>query len=568
MKKLISVILALCVILNLATVLCSAAPSLPTKEFEGKTYYCVTTKAQYTQLVNYAIDNLLEEVLIYREPDKTDYDSSWSNNVGNFCDYKSYRELKFLDYNTNTVSGYADQKAIFDDLNCFVGFTPEAYGKLEIDYDDNKEEIKQAEALIRNNILSKLSGKNEVEKIEFIVNYVCSVAKSGSTKLPDGGYDLINGVYDVLTGYHTNVVCTSYAVTLQKIFEMAGINSVMIHNVSHIWNMVCIDGLWYGIDAIAGDTGSTMSKDLLLMGYDRLKGFDNNQYTPVATFKTRHLLADKSYYSNSNTTTPSGKQPSNNTASSKPSNQQTNNTSSNKPSSVTDNSSSSVSSENNSTVSSEATDSSVPDSSESVTDTANPEVNKVTVDLTQNIVVSADVFKNAKENGEELSLVGNGYMWKFASDNINDTVSTENFNAEVYVGEAVSSEAKQAIQNATEIASDKVYPFSFSHHGKLPGEAEITISIDKPELKGKTVYIYYLNDKNEPVIAGQGVISENNTLTFTTDHCSVWFLSQEKLEEDSPLTLILIIIGAAVLLAGAGVVAFFLIIYKQLKNSK
>lgn len=557
MKKIISVILVLAVLLNFAIVFVSAAPSLPTKEFEGKTYYCVNTKAQYKQLVDYAVNNLLEEVLIYREPDKTEYDSSWSNDVRNFCDYKSYRELKYLDYNTNTVSGYADQKAVFDDLNCFVGMTPEAYGKLEIEYNDSKEEIKQAEALIRNNVLSKLSGKSEVEKIEFIVNYVCSVVDSGSTRLPDGGYDLINGVYDVLSGHHTNVVCTSFTVTLQKIFEMAGINSVMIHNVAHIWNMVCVDGTWYGIDATAGDTGKTMSKDSLLMGFDRLKGFDNGEHTPIATFKASHKLADKSYYAQGNTTgtpTDSGNKPSGNASSSKPASDK--------------NTSSAASTESNSTVSSEdENSSSEPVSSENNTATEKPQANKVTVDLTQGLVVSAEVFKNAKEKGEELSLVGDGYTWKFASNSISDTDAATEFNAEVFVGEAVSEQAKKAIETATEISADEVYPFSFSHHGKLPGEAEITISVDKPELKGKTVYIYYLNDKNEPVRAGQGVISEDNTLTFTTDHCSVWFLSQEKLEKGSPVTLILIIAGAAVLIAGAGVGIFFFLKRKSAVQS-
>ncbi len=541
MKKLISAIMVIAIVLTMALNVSAVSPALPTKTFEGKTYYCVNTKAQYTALVNFAIENLLEEILIYREPDKVEYDNSWSNDVRNFCDYKSYRELKFLDYNTNIVSGYCDQKPIFDDLNCYVGDTPEAYGKLEIEYNDNSEEIKKAEAII-NGVLAQVSGKSQKEKIEHIVNYVCSVNKGGSVQMPDGGYDLINGVYDVLTGHHTNVVCTSYAVTAQKFFEMAGIESVMIHNSNHIWNMVCLDGIWYGIDATAGDQGNTMSQEYLLMGYDRLKGFDDTQ-TPIATFKSRHKLADKSYY---NTSGSSASTPSNagSLSSDQPSKNNTPITSSN--------SNTTIGTSGNATTS---------DTSSGAVggqdDTSTPEVNKITINLTESVVIASDIFKNAKENGEEVSLVGEGYSWKFSSDSIKDTASAESFNAEVYVGQAVPQEAITAIKNATDTDTEKIYPFSFSHHGELPGVAEITIEV-APEFKGKTVYIYYLNDKNEPIESGKGIVEDDGTLTFTTDHCSVWFLSEEKISTPSVLSIVLIIVGVVALLAAGVVTVLFL----------
>lgn len=545
MKKLICAIVVLAVFLTTAVSVSADSPQLPTKEFEGKTYYCVNTKAQYTALVNFATKNLLEEIPIYREPNKVEYDSSWSNDVRNFCDYKNYRELKFLDYNTNTVSGYCDQKTIYDDSNCFVGMTPEAYGKLEIEYNDSREEIKKAEDII-NGVLAQVAGKSQKEKIEHIVNYVCSVAKSGSVQMPGGGYDLINGVYDVLTGHHTNVVCTSYAVTLQKFFESAGIDAVMIHNINHIWNMVCIDGVWYGIDAIAGDEGSTMSSEYMLMGYDRLKGFDYDAQTPVATFKTRHKLADKSYYNTSVTTST----PSNNSSSS------------NKPAANnTSTTNSSTTSKNSSKISDISSKEVYSQSVSEESTSAMTESSEVTIDLTENTVISADIFKNAKEKGEEISLVGEGYSWKFSSSNIKDGTTATSFNAEVYVGQAVPQEAITAIQNATNTETDKIYPFSFSHHGKLPGVADITIEVN-PNLKGKSVYIYYLNDKNEVIQSGKGVVEDDNTLTFTTDHCSVWFLSEEKINTGNSITVVLIIVGVVILIA-AGVVTFLLLKRKK-----
>ena len=559
MKKLISIILAVAIFMSLAVTVSAAMPSLPTTVFEGKTYYRVNTKAEYTALVNYAISNLLEEIPIYREPSKTNYDSSWSNDVGNFCDYKSYRELKFLDYNTNTVSGYCNQKPIYDDLNCFVDFTNEAYGALQIQYTDNREEIKKAEAII-NDVLAKVKGKTEVEKIEYIVNYICSVTKSGSIVMPGGGYDLINGVYDVLTGHHTNVVCTSYTVTLQKFLEVAGIESVMIHNSNHIWNMVCLDGVWYGIDVTAGDLGNTMSDSFMLMGYDRLKGFDDSQ-TPIATFKTRHNLAEKGYYSKvgggsntvgSTSSQPPKKDPSN--VSSKP-------ISTVKPETAT--SSDSVLSFVELPSETESSFSSTQDVESKPENNSDAPSNTVTIVVTENALVSAEVFKDAEEKGEKISLVGDGFVWKFDAGKLDDNVSVESFNAEVFVGDSVPLAAVQQLQKVEEIETKKIFPFSFSHHGKLPGEAEITIKVT-PEFKGKTVYIYYLDDESgKPVRAGKGIVSEEDTLTFTTDHCSVWFLSEERLPSDNSLGLILIIIGAAVFLSAGAVTTVLLIKRKR-----
>ena len=134
---------------------------------------------------------------------------------------------------------------------------------------------------------------------------------------------------------------------------------------------------------------------------------------------------------------------------------------------------------------------------------------------------------------------------------------SESFDATVFVGENVALPVLSQLQSVEEIDFDKIYPFSFSHHGKLPGEAEITIKVAS-EFKGKTVYIYYLNDNGKPVSAGKGVVAEDDTLTFTTDHCSVWFLSEESIASNNSLPIILILVGALVLLAAAVVAVVFI----------
>lgn len=72
----------------------------------------------------------------------------------------------------------------------------------------------------------------------------------------------------------------------------------------------------------------------------------------------------------------------------------------------------------------------------------------------------------------------------------------------------------------------EIYPFAFAYHGKLPAKAEISLRV--AELyAGKTVYVYYLNEENQPVQAAMETVTEDARLTFSTDHCSLWFISEQ-----------------------------------------
>ena len=550
MKKIFSIILSLCLVIG-TSISAQAATLPPTKEFNGVDYYRANTKEEYRTLVYYMIENMIETIPIYNEDGKVEYkeDERWHNNAQNFVDYKGYHEYKFLDYNVNSIGGYYYKKPIFDENNNYISTTKENYGELQIRYNDNAEELKKGDAMI-DKVIAEVKGKSKAEQVIYFANYVCSVADYGSKQLPGGGYDLINGVHDMLTGNHTNVVCTSFAMLLQRFLERAGIESVMIHNINHIWNMVCLDGVWYGVDATFGDDGKKIEQRYLLMGYDELRGYDNQSQnsTPIATFKATHTVAEKSYFNNSNN--------GGGTASSTSSKPNTNTVTSSKPS--TNTATSSKPEANNS-----ETDTPT-DSTESVADTTStesPVVNEVKIDLTENKVVSADIFITAKQTGDQISIVGENYSWKFSGDTLKDTGTALDFNAEVYVGEAVPKEAVEAVKNATSTKDVKTYPFSFSHHGELPGEAAVTIEVEK-ELCGKTVYIYYLNDKNKPVLAAKEIVDGNGELTFATDHCSVWFLSEEKIETGN--NVILLIMVGVIILVAVGISAFFLIKRKRI----
>lgn len=108
-----------------------------------------------------------------------------------------------------------------------------------------------------------------------------------------------------------------------------------------------------------------------------------------------------------------------------------------------------------------------------------------------------------------------------------------------------------------------IYPFAFSHHGELPAAAEIRIRV-ADQYAGKQVYVYYLDEDNQPQQAAVATVTEDAFLTFSTDHCSLWFVSEQMVvpqtQSGSPVWIwILCGVGAAAVLAGAAVVMIILL---------
>ena len=97
---------------------------------------------------------------------------------------------------------------------------------------------------------------------------------------------------------------------------------------------------------------------------------------------------------------------------------------------------------------------------------------------------------------------------------------------------------------------ESYFPFRFEHHGALPGEAEICIRVDEA-FTGKTVDIYSVNDAGKAVLEGTGTVTANGNLTFTTNHCSLWFIKESTARGLSVGTILL---SAAVFLAGLAAV--------------
>ncbi|MBQ5841362.1 MAG: hypothetical protein IIW40_05350, partial [Clostridia bacterium] len=261
MKKLCSLLMAVVLLLSMAATFSfsAAAASLPDKvEYNGIEYYDVTKKDDYYNVVQYAFDNLLEHVNVCINKNSPDYDRNYTNDVRNFTGIQTVTIFDYAGYSPNTVC-FTDTKN-----------TPEyAYGTIDIEFSDSAEELKKADDIIDRD-LAGIKGKSVKDKVRYVADYVCSKAEYGSKKMPDGGYDLINGVYEALSGIRTNTVCATYAMTFQYIMERLGIDSRLICNGYHAWNIVKIDNYWYGVDCTM-DAGQTIEPSALLMSGDHMK---------------------------------------------------------------------------------------------------------------------------------------------------------------------------------------------------------------------------------------------------------------------------------------------------------
>lgn len=151
--------------------------------------------------------------------------------------------------------------------------------------------------------------------------------------------------------------------------------------------------------------------------------------------------------------------------------------------------------------------------------------------------------------------------WKFSGEDLNlDTLGE--LSGRISLGEQIPQTEREQIQKAAEDLS--VYPFAFAHHGTLPGPAEISIQLPE-KYANKQVHIYYLNEENLPIETAAEMVARDGTLTFSTDHCSLWFVSEQAVfgAEQSAFRFpawgwILVGTGALLLIAGVGAVLWIL----------
>lgn len=544
MKKFAYSLCAVCLLA--ALVLPVSAREYETVEYEGETYIDVTDKADLDALVMEAWAAHEEHTNICYTVNDLEWDEWDYVDITTYSRYNTKGYFTFLEYSANCIYTTTVQK--------FLGpneFTEKAYGTLDIEYLDNQEELAKADAIIRK-VLDKIEDYTLYDKLLYIADYVCAATQYGSQELPGGGYDAINGAYDVLTGVRTNTVCTSYALTFQRFMEVLEVPSYLLSNVYHAWNVVRIDGNWYGVDCTA-DGGDTIDRGHFLMGLPAMKAYySTDRLDPFALFAEEHTFATADYSKAAATTArPTTTATTAATTTTKPAATTVTATTTTIATTAT-----TSTTEITTTAVTTVTTTAATDTTQSTTGTTTAPT--VTVDLTEQATIEQSVFQEAAQQQTVLELKGKDYSWTFDGKEL--TEDSAPLDATIHLDEQVTESDRQQIAAAAE--TEDVVPFTFAHHGKLPGTAQISLQLEA-DYAGQLVGVYYLNDSGEAVLQDSATVSDTGVLTFSTDHCSLWFI--QPLEMDDGLLhstaadwLPWVIAGGAVLLVAAAVIVILL----------
>ncbi len=266
MKKVVAVLLTFVMLLMLCLPVSAAGLNIPTIEYEGKTYYNLGGKDDYFKAARYGIDNGMTAVPVHIDYSKfPDYKTNniWYCNVNNFDYTQDGLYFTYQQYAPSTVCMTGYHHDFENDLE---------YGDIEISYIDSAEELQKADAML-DAVLSDIASYSKEQKIRYIAEYICKKVDYGFQEMPGSGYDIINGVYDLMTGVRTNVVCSSFTFLFQRFMERAGYKSYIATGGNHAWNVVELDGKWYGVDCTFGDNGKAIHSEYVLMGMDKLKNY-------------------------------------------------------------------------------------------------------------------------------------------------------------------------------------------------------------------------------------------------------------------------------------------------------
>lgn len=159
----------------------------------------------------------------------------------------------------------------------------------------------------------------------------------------------------------------------------------------------------------------------------------------------------------------------------------------------------------------------------------------VTVDVTNNSVVSKDVFTAIKGKDVNVTFQKDGITWTFNGKDIDPSLikdidlSLKTVSADL--------KAKEAAKVKAIVGKDvAIVPFSFTYDGKLPGKATVKVFIGK-DWANTTVYVNrYYADKNTYEIVAEATVDADGYMTFTTDHCSDYFVMAKSAAPNLPKT--------------------------------
>lgn len=157
----------------------------------------------------------------------------------------------------------------------------------------SKEQIDQCESqviAVKNQILNQIAGKNDIEKMRYIHDYLVDTIEYDQTF----GEKNIYNIYGALVS--KTCVCEGYAKASQYLLNEAGLENIIITGTAtnsdgktenHSWNYVNIDEKWYAID--------TTWDDPIIVGGGKLTNTIRYRYflKGSSTMNKNHFISTK-----------------------------------------------------------------------------------------------------------------------------------------------------------------------------------------------------------------------------------------------------------------------------------
>ena len=157
----------------------------------------------------------------------------------------------------------------------------------------SKEQIDQCESQVidvKNQILNQIAGKNDIEKMRYIHDYLVDTIEYDQTF----GEKNIYNIYGALVS--KTCVCEGYAKASQYLLNEAGLENIIITGTAtnsdgktenHAWNYVNIDEKWYAID--------TTWDDPIIVGGGKLTNTIRYRYflKGSSTMNKNHFISTK-----------------------------------------------------------------------------------------------------------------------------------------------------------------------------------------------------------------------------------------------------------------------------------
>ena len=219
--------------------------------FDTEGAVTVNSTEEAVSALREARDSLKEAVILRANPDVVRIENSeegWvdlDDSISNAFNY-GYAGGLYGAYQYDVCAGPSCSEKMNDDDS--PGYI---YYKVEFEYHDNQEERAEADRIL-SEVNDSFEGKNDAEKVKAFYDW----AKENLPEVDDA-YEVErndNGIWGLVTKKGKGFSCATYAMTFQRFFEIAGIDSHIIAGAyhdgdfSHSFNVVKIEGKWYAID--------------------------------------------------------------------------------------------------------------------------------------------------------------------------------------------------------------------------------------------------------------------------------------------------------------------------------